>query len=98
MSLNEREQVEVSTLNVVSLFKKSVSEEIIHDPLEVLMEESQIEDEVLMPSEVRISFTVNENQFPDQSLYILDEQLSQLRTKINRIKFYLGELDEIIPR
>jgi hypothetical protein len=62
------------------------------------MEGAQIEDEVLTPSEVRVSLRVNENQFPDQSLYILDEQLSQLRTKINRIKFYLGELDEIIPR
>jgi hypothetical protein len=98
MNVNSREQAEVNKLNVVSLFKESNADLIMKDPLTELMKEAEIQDEVLEVSHVRMAKIVNENQFPDQSMYILEEQLSNLRSSLNRIKFYLEELDEIIPR
>jgi len=98
MNLSGREQVEADTVNVVSLFSKSNAEIIINDPLQDLIKESEIEDEVLEASEVRVRNLVNENQFPDQSIYILEEQLSNLRANLNRIKFYLGDIEDLLPR
>lgn len=99
MNLNGREEAQVETLNVVSLWKTQEHAEVIqNDPLTDLILEAAIEDEVLETAHVRTARLVNENQFPDQSMYILDEQLMNLRTNLKRIKFYLGELDEIIPR
>lgn len=98
MNVNGREQVEVNKLNVVSLFKETNEVVIMNDPLTELLNEGALEDEVFDRSEVRTARVVNENQFPDQSMYILEEQLSNLRSSLNRIKFYMGELDELIPR
>ena len=41
---------------------------------------------------------VSESQFPDQSMYVLCEQLKALRERLERIKFYLGDLDDLLPR
>lgn len=98
MNLSGREQVETDTVNVVSLFSKSNAEIIISDPLEDLIKESQIEDVVLEAAEVKVRKVVNENQFPDQSIYILEEQLSNLRASLNRIKFYMGDIEDLLPR
>lgn len=98
MNLSGREQVEADTLNVVSLFSKSNAEIIISDPLEDLMKESAIEDVVLEAAEVKVRKLVNENQFPDQSIFILEEQLSSLKVSLNRIKFYLGDIEDLLPR
>lgn len=98
MNLSGREQVETDTVNVVSLFSKSNAEIIINDPLEELMEESAIEDDVLETKEVQVRKVVHENQFPDQSIYILEEQLSNLRASLNRIKFYMGDIEDLLPR
>jgi hypothetical protein len=98
MNVNSKEQAEVNKLNVVSLFKESSNEIIMNDPLTDLMNEADIQDEVLERSNIRVTKLVNENQFPDQSMYVLEEQLANLRSSLNRIKFYLGELDEIILR
>lgn len=98
MNLGSREQVETDAVNVVSLFSKSNAEIIINDPLEELMKESAIEDDVLETKEVQVRKVVNENQFPDQSIYILEEQLSNLRASLNRIKFYMGDIEDLLPR
>jgi hypothetical protein len=98
MNLSSREQVEADAVNVVSLFGKSNAEVIIKDPLEELIKESEIEETVLEASVVRVRTLVNENQFPDQSIYILEEQLSNLRANLNRIKFYLGDIEDLLPR
>lgn len=98
MNVNGQEQVEVNKLNVVSLFKQTNEELIMNDPLTELLNEAGENEELLERTQVRTARVVNENAFPDQSMYILEEQLSNLRGSLNRIKFYLGELDEIIPR
>lgn len=98
MNLGSREQAERDTINVVSLFGQRNEEIVMNDPLEELMKESAIEDTVLENQDIRIAKLVNENQFPDQSMYILEEQLSNLRTSLNRIKFYMGDIEDLLPR
>jgi hypothetical protein len=98
MNVNGRGQVDVSVENVVSLFRPTLNDSILpQDPLESLIEESRISEEVIESKPLRTTKIVNENQFPDQSMLILEDQLLALRSRLNRIKFYLGELEEIIP-
>lgn len=98
MNVNGREQAEVNKLNVVSLFKETNEELIMNDPLTELLNEAGENEELLERAQVRTSRVVDENAFPDQSMYILEEQLSNLRRSLNRIKFYMGELDDLVPR
>lgn len=97
MNLNEQELVESNMVNVVSLFKES-KQVLVDGHLDNLIEEAMIEEDILIPEETREAPMVSEDQFPDQSMFILDEQLAQLKSSLNRIKFYLGELDDVIPR
>ena len=98
MNLSDRSKVATDSVNVVSLFSKLNTEIIINDPSEDLVKESRLEEMVSESSEVRVGKLVNENQFPDQSIYILEEQLSNLRFCLNRIKFYLGDIEDLLPR
>lgn len=98
MSLTGKEQVERKEVNVVSLFGNLNQEVIQNDPLTDLIKESEIEDIVLEPVNVKPRKVVSENHFPDQSLFILEEQLANLKSNLSRMKFYLGELDDILPR
>lgn len=101
MNLSEgREQVAKDTENVVSLFGsiQNSSEVIFDDPLERLLQEAMIEDTMFTPEEVRVRKVVSELDFPDQSMYTLEEQLRNLRASINRIKFYLGDVNDLLPR
>lgn len=41
---------------------------------------------------------VGDHQFPDQSIYTLQEQLQNLKVGLQRLKFYLDDLDDVIPR
>lgn len=95
MNLSEKEQVNGNTVNVLSLFGNSAPEIVIEDPMETLLEEAGTD--TLKRQEVVARKVVDENQFPDQSMYILEDQLKSLRTSLSRIKFYLGELDDILP-
>lgn len=100
MNLREQEQVE-SIVNVVSLFERMNKGVVVEkDPLSQLIKESEIEDigEVIMAAPPKPRKVVNENQFPDQSIYVFEEQLSNLRTSLSRIKFYLDDLDDLFPR
>lgn len=93
-----REQVEGDTMNVVSLFGVKNEQIIINDPLADLIKESEINDTVLEASDVKPRKLVNENQFPDQSMYILEEQLSNLKSSLNRIKFFTSDIEDLLPR
>lgn len=98
MNLNRREPAQVEDVNVVSLFGNfSQSESILNDPLRDLIEEAQIEDEVLIEEEVSPRKLVTMNQFPEDSMFILEDQLSNLKSSLNRMKFLLGELEDILP-
>lgn len=102
MSLRGKEQVESDPVNVVSLFgnfnQEFHQETVISDPLADLIKESEIEDVGLKTENVLPRKVVSENNFPDQSLFILEEQLANLKSSINRMKFYIDELDDIILR
>jgi hypothetical protein len=97
-----REHVEMDAVNVVSLFGKSTAESndevMMNDPLQNLIDESMIEDNEDDDIEVRSGRVVTQEQFPDQSMFTLEEQLSTLRSRMNRIRFYLGDLEDLLPR
>lgn len=94
MNVNGLENAE---MNVVSLFG-GAAEAIIPDPLETLIQET----EVLLTEEIKVEsrdrLMVSESQFPDQSMFILDQQLGQLKDSISRMKFYLLDLDDLLPK
>jgi hypothetical protein len=99
MNFSEREHVEADTVNVVSLFGKLNHQEVIFDdPLENLLLEAGVLDPVIAKAPVAARRVVNQNQFPDQSIYVLEEQLASLRISLNKLKFYLGDIDDLIPR
>jgi len=100
MNLRGSDQVEQNSMNVVSLFGNMNQDILQNDPMADLMEEAMILDteEEIEEMELAPRNVVNENQFPDQSMYILEEQLSKLRSSLNRMRFYLGDLEDIIPR
>jgi hypothetical protein len=99
MSVGGSEQVERDTLNVVSLFGEADlnHEALSSDPLTDLIEESLIEDKESELIEVRSRNVVTESQFPDQSMHILDQQLKSLRSNMNRIRFYLDDVEDLLP-
>ena len=94
MNVNGLEQTE----NVVPLFRGGLSEESLPDPLETLLRET----ETTLIEEQKIEQTnrlmVSESQFPDQSMFTLDQQLSQLKESLGRMKFYLLDLDDLLPK
>ncbi len=89
--------IERNEKNVVPLFG-GLAEEVIPDPLEVLLQETEqfLVEEIKL--ERRAHPIVTESQFPDQSMFILDQQLGQLKESIGRIKFYLMDLDDLLPK
>ena len=89
------DKVETESINVLALFSQMNEEILIQDSLETLLEEAQIQNTEPLKTSVRV--VVQENQFPEQSLFTLEEQLKNLKSNMNRIKFYLGELDDILP-
>lgn len=67
-------------------------------PLEIFLSEANLRDDEndqeVLSSPPRA--LVGESQFPDQSMHILDQQLKGLRESLNRIKFYMGDLDDLL--
>ena len=98
MSLRGKEQVETEPVNVVSLFGSINSDIIVSDPLSDLIKESEVEDELLTAEAVQPRKLVSENLFPDQSIFILEEQLQSLKSSLDRMKYYLGEIQDVLPR
>ncbi len=99
MNFERQAEVEARNVNVVSLFGTTpvIEDKSMIDPLETLLEEAALADEIVTRSEVVARKIVNENQFPDQSMYVLDEQLKNLKTSLSRLKYYIGELDDLLP-
>ena len=92
---NKPEAAEVE--NVVPLFSNmevtlpiDALSELIAEGLPITeVEESCMEETSRM--------LVRENQFPDQSMYVLDQQIAGLRERLDRLKFYLADLDDLLP-
>jgi hypothetical protein len=84
------------TVNVLPLFS---SVEIHADPLETLIAEGEMEwsYEELNQYSVKKRHLVQASQFPDQSMYVLDQQILSLKDSLERLKFYLSDLDDLLP-
>ncbi len=84
--------------NVVALFSTIKIE--MPDPLQELLNEAEAEaweaDEAPVVKASRTLVTAT--QFPDQSMFILDQQLAKLNQSLGRLKFYVSDLDDLLPR
>jgi hypothetical protein len=92
---NRSEGAEVK--NVVPLFS-SIQVELPSDALTEMLAEGVVldsVDETMIESSPRM--VVRENQFPDQSMFVLDQQISGLKERLDRLKFYLADLDDLLP-
>lgn len=91
---------EAQSLNVLPLFGEL--EIPLVDPLQDLLDEGAQElreDESLEVLEAApLRKLVSEGQYPDQSMYVLDSQLQDIKERVKRLKFYLGDLDDLLPR
>lgn len=82
---------------VLSLFGRTATLE--SDPMEELLENALMEEsEELLEAAPRARLLVSQTQFPDQALFTLDQQLADLRQNLGRLKFYLGDLEDLLPR
>ncbi len=88
---------EKAQMNVVPLFGNMTTESI-PDPLETLL----LETEIILAEEKKLASpvypVVSAQQFPDQSMFVLGQQLSHLKESVNRIKFYMLDLDDLLPK
>lgn len=92
--------------NVLALFgpAHTGSLELGPDPLQELLNEAeaeawdQLEEAEEAPMMLPARILVTESQFPDQSLFLLEKQLEQLNASLVRLRFYLSDLDDLLPR
>lgn len=98
MELGRKELDKDQDVKVLSLFEH-INQDLIleQDPLTKLLEDAQAPEEKMTSREVHARRIVAENLFPDQSLFILEEQLGELRSRLRRLKFYLDEVNDLIP-
>jgi hypothetical protein len=85
----------IKNSNILSLFSHVKMEE--KDTLTELLQEAESEaweEEVVVP---RNPILVTETQFPDQSMYTLEQQLESLKENMGRLKFYLSDLNDLLP-
>lgn len=96
MNFSGTENVERSQLKVVSFINKRSLDFLQDFPELNLREEPAHHSRPPQRQDLR-SHLVQEHQFPDQSMYRLQEQLKLVKSKLGRIKFYLEELEDILP-
>ena len=88
-----QDQFENNGQNLIGLIKGQ--EEITKKVRASLIDEARdFEVDSESYSSVRV---VNESSFPDQSIYLLEDQLSELKSRLERMRFYLRELEDILP-
>lgn len=99
MNVNGTSQVETEALNVVPLFGRRETD-LGPDPLSEILTMGEILEDSLAVSPVinQNRVLVSANQFPDQSMFVLDKQLAGLKESLGRLKFYLNEVDDLLPR
>jgi hypothetical protein len=100
MNYGENAQLKNESGNVIALFgnTNSLNSQVVlkDDPLETLLKEAMIKDEVEMVATAKPRKVVSADLLPEQSMYVLQEQLNQLKRSMNRIKFYVDELRDIV--
>ena len=88
----------IENTNILPLFSSIQVE--ISDPLQDLLNEAEIEAwEELEEAPVAMAprLLVTDKQFPEQSLYTLEQQLENLNQSLGRLKFYLSDLNDLLP-
>lgn len=85
--------------NVLALFG---DQEIGIDPLQTLLDEAQTEAFLEEESEdletnLKRPAVVNVLGNPDQSMYLLENQLEALKDRMGRLNFYLNGVQDILP-
>jgi hypothetical protein len=97
MATRSEQHAEISNV-VVPLFAELGS---FFDPLEDLLEEAQV-PELVIDTPIQAShpakLLVGPSHFPEQAVYILEKQIAQIGQSMARIKFYLDDLDDLLPR
>ncbi len=86
--------------NVISLFGHNTLPEMSPELFTEFKDEFDLETEIesKAPSkEAKTRNLVTAQQFPDQSMYTLDLQLKDLKTNLDRLKFYLSDLKDALP-
>lgn len=92
MNLIEKTET-LQDLNILSLFNKTVQ-----DSLDQVGEENEELSTDISELKNALNFPrVNETMFPDQSLFVLEKQLKALKSNLSRIKFYMGDINDLIP-
>lgn len=92
------ERPDALKVNVVPLFG-NLDEAILLDPLTELLNEGQIDSfQEVQPVRTERRKVVRDDHFPEQGMLILDQQLANLRESLSRIKFYLSDLDDLLPK
>jgi hypothetical protein len=85
--------------NVVPLFAKiQINHEVEVQETSAAMDwdlDVDLKDETIVAAP---RITVRENQFPDQSMFVLNDQILKLKENIDRLKFYLNDVDDLLPR
>ena len=86
--------------NVLPLFStiEIGNQENHSDPLQELLLEAEAEAWMQAPAKRATQGLVTAQQFPDQSLIIMEKQLLELKETMARLKFYLTDLDDLLPR
>lgn len=98
MNVSDQVVVGNQAVNVVSLFGSTKIQEELPDPLSELLLEADVAEVDDEPMQVQRRHLVTSAQFPDQSMFVLEQQLSSLKESVGRIKFYLSDLDDLLPR
>ena len=88
----------IENTNILPLFSTIQVE--ISDPLQDLLNEAEMEaweelEEAQITKAPRI--LVTDKQFPEQSLNTLEQQLENLNQSLGRLKFYLSDLNDLLP-
>lgn len=99
MKLEVNEHAETDTMKVISLFADmGLTEEVLgSDPLAELLLEAELDSEVSQQNEIVARNVVSEGLFPDQSMYILEQQLKSLKSSLGRISFYMEDVEDLLP-
>jgi hypothetical protein len=97
--MNVAGNAEIEDSKILPLFGKLESN--LQDPMQELLHEGwlemELETEITPAQTMNERLLVKEMQFPDQSLFVLEQQLADLRLNLGRMKFYLGELEDLLP-
>jgi hypothetical protein len=93
MNLGRSENVGLDQMKVFSLLSDYQDQ---RDPLEDLLaeagEQEMVKNHFLLDKKI-----VSNEHSTDQSMYILEGQLKNLKSTLSRIKFYISDFEDLFP-